>query len=130
MKQSMFLEKYPVYSLEITKNETSKGSVEEIVAYFKDRIAAHGQAVLVGVFDHHAHTRKLGGDIAPGILAAVNVVFCFGLVLPNAQMMAVRPRSIAVVDLGDHFLITFMEAPMKTANETMEAWAKALADRL
>lgn len=43
--------------------------------------------------------------------------------------MAVRPRSIGVVDLGDRFVVTFMEAPMPPANEAMEAWAKSLRNR-
>jgi len=57
------------------------------------------------------------------------IVFCFGTHLPNAQVMAVRPRSIGVVDQGDRFVISFLEAPMPLANNAMDAWVKAIADQ-
>jgi hypothetical protein len=41
-------------------------------------------------------------------------------------MLAVRPRSIGIADLGDRFVISFMEAPMAAANQSMEAWTLAL----
>ena len=39
------------------------------------------------------------------------------------------PRSIGIADLGDRFVISFMDAPMKPANEAMQAWALALRNR-
>ena len=83
----------------------------------------------IGTFDHFAHTKTIGGDIAPEIVAASNVLFCFGHALPNPQVLAVRPRSIGIADLGDRFVISFMDAPMKPANEAMQAWALALRNR-
>jgi hypothetical protein len=62
----------------------------------------------------------------PDIVAAVDLIFCFGFALPDPQVLAVRPRSIGVADLGDRFVISFMEAPMKPANESMEAWVRGL----
>jgi len=80
----------------------------------------------IGVFDHHAHTQRIGGEIAQGIQAAVDIIFCFGFAIPNPQMLAVRPRSIGIADMGEKFIISFMEAPMQPANQAMEAWTKAL----
>ncbi len=80
----------------------------------------------IASFDHLAHTRAIGGEVAPEIVAATNVVFCFGHALPNPQVLAVRPRSIGIADLGDKFVISFMDAPMKPANDAMQAWALAL----
>lgn len=60
------------------------------------------------------------------ILAAKHIVFCFGITPPEPLMMAVRPRSIGVVELAERFLITFLEAPMPVANLAMEQWAKSL----
>ena len=48
------------------------------------------------------------------------------IALPNPQVLAVRPRSIGIADLGSHFVISFMDAPMKPANDAMQAWALAL----
>lgn len=126
MKQTLLQEKYPIYVAEISKSETRYRSVDELVAYFKERIAAHGKAQFIGVFDHYAHTTAIGGNIAPEIKAAVDVIFCFGLSLPNPQVLAVRPRSIGIADVDDRFVVSFMEAPMQPANEAMEAWVAGL----
>lgn len=126
MKQSLLLEKYPVFVAEIAKGETGCKDVDAVVAYLKERIAATDKVTFIDVFDHYAHTKALGGEIAPGIEAAVDVIFCFGFALPNAQVLAVRPRSIGVADLGDKFVASFLEAPMKLANDTMESWVKGL----
>lgn len=126
MKQTLLQEKYPVLVSEIGKNETAYRNVDEIVAYFKTKIAENPKVQFIGVFDHHAHTKNIGGEIAPEIQAAVDVIFCFGFALPNPQVLAVRPRSIGVADLGDKFMVSFLEAPMKPANDAMEAWVKGL----
>ena len=129
MKQTLLQEKYPVFVAEIGKDETSRKSVDEVVSYFKDRIAEKERVQFIGVFDHYAHTKVIGGEINPDIQAAVDVIFCFGFALPNPQVLAVRPRSIGVADLGDKFVVSFMEAPMKPANEAMEAWVQGLRNK-
>ena len=58
--------------------------------------------------------------------AAVDSVFCFGFANPSVQMLAVRPSSIGIADMGDRFIISFMEAPMQPANQAMEAWTRRL----
>jgi hypothetical protein len=129
MKQTLLQEKYPVFVAEIGKDETSCQSVDAIVDYLKARIAEKEKVIFIGVFDHYAHTRGIGGEINPDIRAAVDVIFCFGFALPNPQVLAVRPRSIGVADMGDRFVVSFLEAPMKPANEAMEAWVKGLRDK-
>ena len=129
MKQLLLQEKYPVFVLELGKQETTCASVDDIITRLKDMIAADGRVALIAEFDHYAHTQKLGGTIAPEIKAAKNLVFCFGMQLPTPNVMAVRPRSIGVTDCGDKFVINFMEAPMRPANEAMEAWGKSLRDK-
>jgi hypothetical protein len=126
MKQTLLQEKYPIFVAEIGKSETACKTVEDIVAYLQDKIAENPKVKFIGLFDHYAHTQGLGGEIAPGIVGAVDVIFCFGFALPNPQVLAVRPRSIGVADLGDKFVVSFLEAPMKPANDAMEAWVKGL----
>ncbi|MCB1737955.1 MAG: hypothetical protein KDI42_07510 [Gammaproteobacteria bacterium] len=129
MKQLMLQEKYPVFTLEIDKNETSLRDAEAMVEYLKAKISAHPVARLIADFDHYAHTQALeGGEIAEGIIAARNVVFCFGTHLPKPEMLAVRPRAIGIAEYADRFVVSFLEAPMPLANNAMEAWAKAMAD--
>jgi hypothetical protein len=129
MKQTLLQEKYPIVVAEIDKRETACRSVDDIVAYFKEKIADNPRVQFIGVFDHHAHTTRIEGEINPAIKAAVDVIFCFGFALPNPQVLAVRPRSIGVADMGDKFVVTFMEAPMKPANEAMEAWTRGLRNK-
>lgn len=130
MKQSLFQEKYPIFTLELPKSETSCRTVDDIIARLKANIEAHPVARFIAVFDHYAHTKALpGGEIAPGICDARNIVFCFGTLLPSPAVMAVRPRSIGVTELADRFVVNFMEAPMPLANTAMEEWAKGLKDR-
>ncbi len=130
MKQSLLLEKYPIFSLELDREETSLQSVDAICDYFRRRIEAHRCAVFIAEFDHHAHTRSLPeGQIGLGIRAAKNLVFCFGITLPDPQVLAVRPSSIGVAETDAGFFVTFMEAPMPVANAVIEDWARGLRDR-
>ncbi len=127
MKQSLLMEKYPVFEMELGKNETTLQGVDAIIAHFKAKIDANPLVAYIGTFDHLAHTRSLpGSEVAPNILAAKLIVFCFGVKLPNPHVMALRPRSIGVADLGDKFVVNFMEPPMPVATQAMEAWAKEL----
>ncbi len=130
MKQTLLQEKYPVFVAEIDKDETACRSVDEVVEYLQARIAEKEKVSFIGVFDHYAHTKTIGGEINPDIRAAVDVMFCFGFALPNPQVLAVRPRSIGVADLGNRFVVSFLEAPMKPANEAMEAWVKGLRNKV
>lgn len=130
MKQSMFQEKYPVFTLELGKDETTLSSVDDIISYFKARIDENDDAIYIAVFDHYAHTSALPeGEIAPEIIDAKNLIFCFGVKIPTPTVLAVRPRSIGIIELADKFIITFMEAPMPRANNAMESWAKALKNK-
>jgi hypothetical protein len=130
MKQTLFQEKYPVFTLEVEKSETSYDSVDAIIEYLKGQVEDNSNTVFIAVFDHYSHTSSLpDGEIAPEIKDAKNLVFCFGIKLPTPQVMAVRPRSIGVTELEDKFIINFMEAPMPIANTTMETWVKGLINK-
>lgn len=127
MKQTLLQEKYPVYTLEVPKAESRFADVDAILTHLRDCVEGHKVARMIGEFDHFTHTSELPeGEIAHDIRAAKHIVFCFGTHLPNPQVMAVRPRSIGVADLGDRFVISFLEAPMPLANNAMETWVKAV----
>ena len=128
MKQSLLMERYPVFDLTIAKTETTYTSVDEILGVLKDKIDAHPKAAYIATFDHFSHTQSIDGDIAGSIRDAKNIIFCFGIKLPNPHVLAVRPRSIGVTDMQDHFHITFMEPPMEVATTAMEGWCKELAN--
>jgi hypothetical protein len=128
VKQTLLQEKYPIFVAEIAKTETTYNTIDALVAYYKGKIAENPKVQFIGVFDHYAHTTKIGGPIVEGMTAAVDIIFCFGFAIPTPQMLAVRPRSIGIADMGDKYVISFMEAPMQPANEAMEAWTLALRD--
>jgi hypothetical protein len=130
MKQSLLLDKYPVYSLEIAKDETTFESADAIINYLQSKIAAHPFAVEIAVFDHYTHTTGIEDHtIDPNIKAALNIVFCFGKMLPKPTMLAVRPRSIGVCELQDHFEISFLEVPNEKLHEVTEGWAKSIKNK-
>ena len=126
MKQHHFQEKYPISEVLVMKSETTCLDTAAVVAYFEAHIHAADKAVYIATFNHFAHTKVIGGEIAENILNAFNVIFCFGHALPNAHVMAVRPRSIGITEFTDRFSITFMDAPMKPANDAMQSWALGL----
>jgi len=127
MKQTIVMEKYPVFTLEVEKTETDYKNVNEILDYFEEKILAHPVATYIGRFDHYAHTKSLAeGEVGEGILDAKNIICCFGKKLPDPVLLAVRPRSIGVAEMKDRFVISFLEAPNPDANAAMEQWVKGV----
>jgi hypothetical protein len=130
MKQIILMEKYPVFELEIEKSETTYSSVDEILAYLKEKIDNHPIAVYISIFDHYSHTKSLEeGEVSDEILSAKNIVCCFGKKLPKPSVLAVRPRSIGVAELQDKFVVGFLEAPNPIANDAMESWVKGIINK-
>ncbi len=131
MKQILVQEKYPVFILDIFKNETTYKKASEIIEFFRTRIEKHPVAKYIAEFDHFEHTSSLeDGNIAPEIKDAKIIIFCFGKAIPNAKILAARPRSIAVTEFNDKFEVSFLEPPAISANETMESWVKELRNNL
>ncbi|HHD80664.1 MAG TPA: hypothetical protein ENK99_03540 [Campylobacterales bacterium] len=129
MKQTIMMEKYPIFELDIKKSETKFQTADEIIEYLKEKIDNHPIAVYIATFDHYSHTHSLDdGEIASEIVDAKNIVCCFGKQLPKANMLAVRPRSIGVAELNDEFVISFLEAPNPIANDAMESWVKGIVN--
>lgn len=126
MKKTVFMDKYPICSIEFLKSEMRHTSAKEVVEYFKEKILNHPIAEFIAIFDHYSHTKKLNGPIMDGLLDAQNVVFCFGQAIPATKILAVRPRSIGICEFEDKIVIDFMEPPKEELNKTMEDWTKGL----
>lgn len=126
MKKTIFMDKYPVYSLELEKSEIKQQNVPQIIEYFKSKIDTHPIAKFIAIFDHYTHTKEIDGEINESILDAQNIIFCFGPAIPNTKILAARPRSIGVAELKDKFVIEFLEAPKEQLHDLMESWAKSL----
>jgi hypothetical protein len=127
MQEKLFKNKYPIFTLSIKKEQSLCGDIDSIIATLKESVDAHGVATYIGIFDHYSHTTSLSEhEIDSQILDAKNILFCFGKELMNPEVLAVRPRSIGVADMGDNFVLSFLEAPNPTANEAMKKWCNSL----
>lgn len=129
MQRIMFKDTYPVCVAEIPKAEASFQDVDQVMDALKREVDADPQVHFIGLFDHLQHTRAIGGEIAPEIQAAKEIVFCFGKQLTKPVMLAVRPRAIGVADMGERFVVSFMEAPMPAAQAAMTRWVEGLRER-
>ena len=128
MTKTTLIDKYPLLSLNIEKKDTSFKNIPEILEYFKAKVEDDAIAKLIGIFNHYEHTQSLeSGSVDPDILDAQNIVFCFGQKIPNALILAVRPRSIAIAEYQEKFVVSFMEAPMEPMTDKMESWVKELS---
>lgn len=127
MNQTIMEQTLPVYVLQIKRTECCFDSMGEIVAHIKQQIEENRTARFIAIFDHYAHTKGLPeGQLDENIQAAVNIIFCFGLTLPEPSQLANRPRSIGICETADEFTISFIEAPMPVANAVIETWVKSL----
>lgn len=128
MEKIQLQDKYPVYQMEIKKEATTYGNVDEIIKYLQQKVDEHPVATNISVFDHFEHTKGVdGGVVAEDIVASKNAIFCFGMKLPNPGVMSVRPRSIGVTEMADgRFVVNFLEAPVEAANDSMQEWVKGI----
>jgi hypothetical protein len=124
------MDKYPVFSKVIPKNQTTYQSVDEIIEYLKALIEKHPIATYISIFEHYKHTECLEGSlILDGLVEAKNIIFCFGKQIPNTQILAVRPRSISVSELNDTFCVDFLEVPNTELHALVEKWVDALINK-
>ncbi|MEA3330589.1 MAG: hypothetical protein U9Q29_02725 [Campylobacterota bacterium] len=130
MVKTILMDKYPIFSLEIKKEETTYTTVSEIIEHLNGLINAHPVAKFIAIFDHYAHTTAMAdGVVAPEIKDAKNIIFCFGKQLPSTKILAVRPRSIGISELEDSFIIDFLEVPNEQLHVVTEDWAKSVANK-
>jgi predicted RNase H-like nuclease len=126
MKRSILLDTHPMYSLEILKSDAKVSNISEIVEHFKKKIEQNPEACFITLFDHYAHTKELDGEILDKIVAAKNLIFCFGHTIKNIEILAFRPKSIAICETKDSFILEFLETPRPEVNAWMQSWIKEL----
>ena len=127
MTKSIFMEKYPIFSFTIKKEDTTHKSVNEIIEHLKSLIEAHPIATFITVFDHYTHTTSLEDNLlVDGLTDAKNLIFCFGKQIPTTKILAVRPRSIAISELNNTFVIDFLEVPNEQLQTLVQKWITQL----
>jgi len=115
-----------MYAMEILKSETNVSNISEIIEYFKLQIEENPEAVFITVFDHFEHTKQANGEILDTILDAKNLIFCFGHTIKSVDILAFRPKSIAMVETENSFILEFLETPRPEVNAWMQSWIKGL----
>jgi hypothetical protein len=124
------MDKYPVYALEVLKEETTFKSVDEVLVHLKLKIDTHPVASYIATFDHYSHTNNLdAGTISSDILDAKNIICCFGKELSNPLMLAVRPRAIGIAEMADKFVLSFIDAPNPQAHDAMISWLQSTVNK-
>jgi len=126
MTRSILLDAHPMYAMKILKSETEVSDISQIIEHFKVKIEENPEAVFITVFDHYAHTKSLNGNVLDSILDAKNLLFCFGHSIKNIEILAFRPKSIAICELEDSFVLEFLETPRPEVNAWIESWIKEL----
>jgi hypothetical protein len=127
MKKISLLDKYPVYAEEIDKDATRCRNVDEVLIHLKQNIESHPVANYIGEFDHYASVAgQSEGKISEDIKANKHLLFCVANAIPNPLIAAVRPRAISVAELEEKFVISFLEAPVDTANQLIAGWVESL----
>lgn len=127
MKHVQMLDKFPVYTVEILKVETSFKTADEVLEYLESKVESHPTGSIVAVFDHYGHVEaQKDSEIDPSIKDAKNLIFCLANAIPNAMIGALRPRSIAINELEDKFVLNFLEAPMEAPTKIMQEWVLAI----
>ena len=126
MKKTILLDTHPMYSCKILKNRTTRKNIDDIIEHFKLKIEENPEAGFITVFDHYKHTQSLGGEILENICDAKNLIFCFGHTINDIEILAFRPKSIAICETNDSFILEFLETPRPEVNAWMQSWIEEL----
>jgi hypothetical protein len=127
MKKMLFKEKYPIYTLEIFKNEIKHKNIDDVIGFLKSKIGAHPVGVFIAIFDHMAHSKAFNGETVEGMINARNIIFCIGKNIPSSKVMSLKPRSIGISEFEDKFEFGMLEVPNEENQATIESWIKELA---
>jgi len=122
MKKILLMEKFPVFTKEILKNKTKIQNTDEFIEILKKKIDEDEVATFISVFDHFSHTRSINWPIQEWLIDWKIILFCFWQEIPKPEVMAVRPRNIAIAEYKDKFIVSFLEAPKEWANNKKIEW--------
>ena len=102
----------PVWIEEIAKADTPWRDVDEIAAVLGKHLLRHGGAAFIGVFDLYGLNLRLGEALPAAMQDAKAFLFCPGANLLNPALIARCPCVIGVADMGNRFVISFLDASL------------------
>lgn len=107
MKKLLLQEKLPIFVMEVDKSETELKPAQKVTNYFIQLIVDHKVSRLIGEFDYYRHPKGIaGGEMADNIIDTRNIVFCFGIKLSSAEVLAMRLRSIGIAETETGFILS------------------------
>lgn len=117
---------YPVWVEEIAKADTPWRDVDEITAALEACIRRLGSTAFVGIFDHYGLNLRACEPLPTNMQDAKTLLFCRGAWLRDPRFLALSPSAIGVADMGNRFVISFLDAPMVSPLEHMFQWIEDL----
>ena len=117
---------YPVWIEEIAKADTPWRDVDEIIAALRERIQRHAGFAYIGVLDHYGLILRLGETHPAEMRDAKAILFCPGAKRLNPVLPALCPGAISVADMGNRFVIFFLDAPAFLPAQTLARWVADL----
>jgi hypothetical protein len=125
MQQKLAMGRFPIFERKVAKTDTRFTNAKEIIAYLKELMNQNPMVAHIGDFDHTAHTKRVG-QMNPNMIDVQMTVFCFGPVIPNDDIVAVRPQAIGVIEYQDYFIINFGESPAQMPTQAMIDWVRSI----
>jgi len=118
---------YPIFYINIKKNNCKFIKIENISNFLKEEISKHPIASFIACFDHCNHTNNIEEkEMSQDIIGAKIISFCFGKKLTDPLQLSIRPRSIGIAETKENFIISCLESPNSQTNEIMQKWIKSL----
>jgi len=118
--------RYPVWVEEIAKADTPWHDVDEIAVVLQSSIQRHAGSAFIGVFDHYGLNIRMGETLPFAMQDAKAILFCPGARLLNPMHLALCPCAIGVADMGNRFVISFLDTPVVSSTETLALWINNL----
>lgn len=113
---------YPLWVEEIAKADTPWRDVDDIVAVLRQDIQGQGGAASIGVFDLYGLNLRLGEALPVAMQDAKVFLFCPGAKLLNPVLVALCPSVVGVADMGNRFVISFLDASRVSSTEPLAQW--------
>jgi hypothetical protein len=117
---------YSVWVEEIAKADTPWRDVDELAAVLQACIHHQAGSAFIGVFDHYGLNLRVGEPLPLDIQDAKTILFCPSAGLPDPVSMALTTCAVGVADMGNRFVISFLDAPVISPTETLAQWVENL----
>lgn len=118
--------RYPVWVEEIAKADTPWRDVDEIAAALSACIRHQAGSAFIGVFDHYGFNLRVCEPLPIDMRDAKTILFCPGAKLLNPEGLALCPCAIGVADMGNRFVVSFLDAPVVSPVESLALWVEDL----